>query len=157
MKTLLTSVNQSERLFQSWILRHTEEKSNCLKRAKVRLAISCTIGKDLEVRISNLIKSWEKNPKMDKARSMTSLGSRVLAPPPTNWKEEPPGRIEPYSFSVSGPNSALNRVAYGIEWISRLDSSSQLVGRSCMANVLVRMLWTISDRDSFQTNLRKRG
>jgi len=39
---------------------------------------------------------------------MTSLGSRVLVPPLTDLKEEPPRRIEPYSFSVSGPNSALN-------------------------------------------------
>ena len=39
---------------------------------------------------------------------MTSLGSRVLAPAPTDLKEEPPRRIEAYSFSVSGPNSTLN-------------------------------------------------
>lgn len=50
------SLGQSERLFQCGTPRHTEEKSNCVKRTKDRLAISCTVEKDLKVRVNNLIK-----------------------------------------------------------------------------------------------------
>lgn len=59
-KWSFTDFNQSERLFQCGTSRHKEEKSNCVKRTKDRLAISCTVEKDLKVRVNNPIKLWGK-------------------------------------------------------------------------------------------------